>query len=232
VYRVTFIIAVATACFAGPASGQDYRGVGFAGFSIGDGASGYAGGVIALPGARLGRGFAVRGTVNGGQYRYTSGGVRIEADYRGAEAALVYQTSGDWGYANFGAGPRVTDTSLSPNDPLNERRGTRWDAGITTDGSLNLAPAWRLNWYGSLGVVDGPYQARIGVGRVLDEARQTRLGIEAAIAGDPRYTTTSGGVFLASRIGPNLDGTVTAGVLKPEGRDVQPFGSVGLSILF
>jgi hypothetical protein len=222
----------ALASFAVPAAAQDYRGVAFGGASVGDGASGYAGAVVALPGNRLGRGLAIRSTINGGQYRYTTGGQRIEADYVGAEAALVYQFSGDWGYANLGAGPRVTDTTLSPDDPLNERRGTSWDLGVTSDGTLNLAPLWRLNWYGSFGVIEGPYQARVGVARVLNSERQTRLGVEAAIAGDPRYTTTSGGVFLASRIGRNLEGNVTAGVLKPEGRDVQPFGSLGISILF
>jgi len=219
-------------CLAAPAPAQDYRGVGFVGGTVGDGASGYAGAVVALPGARLGRGLALRGTVNGGRYRYQTGGQRIEADYAGAEVALVYQTSGQWGYANFGAGPRVTDTSLSPNDPLNDRRGTRWDAGVTSDGTVNAAQNWRLNWYGSVGLIDGPYQARLGVARVIASERQTRLGVEGAVNGDPRYTTVSGGAFLASRIGRNLEGIVTAGVLKPDGRDARPFASVGFSVLF
>jgi hypothetical protein len=170
--------------------------------------------------------------VNGGQYRYTTGAQTIEADYVGAEVALVYQTSGDWGYANFGAGPRVSDTSLSPDDPGNERRGRRWDAGVTSDGTLNLSPAWRLNWYGSFGLIDGPYQARLGVGRIVNVERQTRVGVEAGISGDPRYTTKTAALFLASRIGRNLEGSVSAGVLEPDGRDIRPFGAVGLSLLF
>lgn len=215
-----------------PAFAQDHRGVAFGGGTIADGASAYAGAVVALPGGRLGKGFAVRGSANAGTYRYDINGTDVEAEYVGAEAAVVYQTSGEWGWANFSAGPRVSDLSLSPDDLGNERRGTTWDLGLQADGALRLDPRWRLDFYGSIGAIEGAFQTRLAIGRVVNEARQTRLGVEAALQGDPRYTTVSAGAFAATQLARNLEGQVSAGALAQEGRDVLPYGSVGLSVLF
>jgi hypothetical protein len=227
-----YLICGAALLSSSPAFAQDYRGVAFGGGTIADGASGYAGAVVALPGGRLGKGFAVRGSANVGSYRYDVSGTAVEAEYVGAEAAVVYQTSGDWGWANFSAGPRVSDLSLSPDDLANERRGTTWDLGLQTDGAIRLDPRWRLDFYGSIGALEGAFQTRLGVGRLVNEARQTRIGIESAVQGDPRYTTVSGGAFVATQLARNLEGQFSAGALGQEGRDVRPYASVGVSVLF
>jgi hypothetical protein len=217
---------------AGSAAGaQSLKGVAFAGGSVGDGVSAYAGAVTALPGASLGKGLAIRGSVNGGRYRYSGGPGRIRAGYAGAEAALVYQTSGDWGWANVSAGPRVTDISLSPADPENERQGTRFDAALQTDGGYGMKN-WRLGWFGSVGVIDGAYQGRLQLGRLVSAASQTRFGLEAGVQGDPYFTTISAGAFVSTRLKGDLEGQLSAGVTEQAGRGPRPYLSLGLSQLF
>jgi hypothetical protein len=230
VLRIAF--TAATLFVAVPASAQDYRGVAFGGGTIADGGSGYAGAVIALPGARLGRGLAVRGSVNAGTYRYDVNGVDIDADYVGGEAALVYQFSGAWGWTNLSVGPRVSDLALQPDDPANERRGTTWDVGLQVDGAQQVSPKWRLDYFGSVGVLEGAFQTRLALGRIVNERRQTRLGLEGAVQGDPRYTTLSGGGFIATQLAKNLQGQLSVGAQHQEGRDLRPYLSAGFSVLF
>ena len=215
-----------------PAAAQTYQGVAFAGGSIGDGRSAYAGAVTALPGASLGKGLAVRGSVNAGSYRYQTGGAKIDADYKGAEAALVYQLSGDWGWSNLAAAPRVSKLDLSPDDPDNKRRGTTWDFGLQVDGAQNLGPNWRLDYLGSVGAIRGAYQARLGLGRTVDTERQTRLGVEGGIQGDPRYTTLSAGLFAATRLAKDFEGQLSAGARDQAGRELKPYLSAGFSLLY
>lgn len=213
------------------ASAQSSKGVAFAGGSVGEGVSAYAGAVTSLPGASLGDGLAIRGSVNGGRYRYTGGPGRVRAEYLGAELALVYQSSGDWGWTNVSAGPRFTDISLSPADPENKRQGTRVDAALQADGGLGMKD-WRLGWLGAIGVIDGAYQARLQLGRLVSAASQARLGIEAGVQGDPYFTTVSAGAFASTRLGRNLEGQLSAGFTEQAGRGAKPYVSLGVSQLF
>jgi hypothetical protein len=213
------------------ASAQSLKGVAFAGGSVGEGVSAYAGAVTSLTGAALGKGLAVRASANGGRYRYAGGPGRVRAKYVGGEIALVYQSSGDWGWANVSAGPRITDISLSPADPQNKRQGTRIDAALQTDGGLGMED-WRLGWLGSIGVVDGAYQGRLQLGRLVSAASQTRLGVEAGVQGDPYFTTVSAGAFAGTRLSKNLEGQLSAGITEQAGRGPKPYVSLGFSQLF
>ncbi len=211
---------------------ETYQGVGFAGGGIsGNDASGYAGAVVAMPGGALGRGLAVRASLNGGRYEYVSDGFEIDAQYRGAEAALVYQTSGTWGWANFSAGPRLTNLDLSPNDPGNDRRGTRVDLGLQSDGALELND-WRLNWLGSVTARDKAYLAQLAAGRLVHMSRQTRVGAEASIQGDERYTAFGAGSFASTQLVGNLEGRIAGGISDQEGRRARPYVTAGMTILF
>lgn len=211
------------------ATAQD-QGVVYAGGSAGDGANGYAGGVIALPGGQLGDGLAVRAGVNGGEYRYTVSGQRIEARYIGAELALVYQLSGSWGYANLGAGPRVTDTRLRPLDPGNRLRGTRVDLALQTDGALG--EAWRVGWFGSLGVNDRTYIGQLRLTHLIDSSSGTRLGIEGGAQGDRSYDRQSIGAVASTKLGGKWEGVLSGGASFQEGRKSRPYVSVGVSRVF
>jgi len=223
------VLASAVATVVAPARAQD-SGVVYAGGSAGDGANAYVGGVVALPGARLGDGLALRGGISGGEYRYRTGGQRIEARYIGGELALVYQSSGDWGWANFSGGPRITDTRLRPVDPGNRLRGTRFDLALQTDGAVGNA--WRATWFGSLGVNDRAYITQVRLGRLVDGVSDTRLGIEGGVQGDRSYTRLSGGAFASTRVSGRWIGQLSGGVSKQKDRSAKPYVAISASKVF
>lgn len=226
---IRFILgALALLAPSGAVYAQD-RGVIYAGGSVGDGAGGYAGGLVALPGGSLGHGLAVRAGVNGGTYRYRTS-ERIEATYVGAEVALVYQFSGDWGWVNVSAGPRITDTDLDPEDPGNKLRGTRVDAGLQTDGALGNQ--WRLGWFGSWGVRNESYIGQLRLTRLVDESSQTRMGLETLLQGDPTYTRVSLGAHLSTALGGDWQGQLSAGASEQAGRKAKPYVALGVSRVF
>lgn len=220
---------VAALAMAGAAHAQD-RGVVYTGGSVGDGANAYAGGLVALPGARLGEGLAVRASVSGGEYRYRSGGERIDARYIGAELALAMQASGDWGYATVSAGGRVTDTRLSPVDVGNRLRGTRFDVALQTDGALGNT--WRLGWFGSLGVNDRTYITQLRFSRLVGSGAGTRVGVEGGLQGDRTYDRDSLGAFASTRLGGRWEGLVSGGATFQEGRDAKPYVTISASRVF
>lgn len=230
--RFSIMGATALLLLSTAASAESYDGVAFAGGSASGGVSGYAGIVRAFPGSRLGNGLALRGALAGGSYEYESNGLAIDGKFASAEAALVYQFSGDWGWANVSAGPRLSDVSLSPADPANDREGTRLDLALQSDGGFQLGHSWRLGWLGSFGVLDGAYYSRADLGAVVDARSQTRLGAEAGLQGDPRYRAISLGLFASTRLGSDLEGRVAFGATDQEGRKAQPYGSAGVSLLF
>jgi hypothetical protein len=214
-----------------PVVAEAYHGVGFAGVTLGSHESaGYAGAVVALPSGELGRGVAVRASLNGGRYEYVANGLKVEADYRGAEAALVYQMSGRWGWANFSAGPRLTKLQLSPRDPNNDRRGTELDLGLQVDGGWELRE-WRATWLSSIAVSDRAYLTQLALGRAIKASRQTRLGAEVGVQGDKHYTKISAGSFAASPLGHNVEGRVAAGLSHQRDREIQPYLSAAMTIL-
>ncbi len=222
------LVALVALGSASSVAAQD-SGVIYAGGSVGDGAGGYAGGMIALPGNSLGHGFGIRAGINGGTYRYQAA-QRIKARYLGAELALVYQFSGEWGWANFAAGPRVVDTHLSPVDPGNKLRGTRLDAGIQTDGALGNQ--WRLGWFGSWGVRNESYLAQLRFTRLVDSSREVRIGLEGIYQGDPTYKRGSLGGHVAFRLSGPWEAQLSAGASEQAGRDAKPYVSVGFSRVF
>ena len=216
----------------GPVAAETYRGVGFAGGTLGPNESAaYTGAVVALPGGELGRGVAVRASLNGGRYEYVANGLKVDADYRGAEAALVYQMSGRWGWANLSAGPRLTTLKLSPQDPSNNRRGTRLDLGLQLDGGLELHE-WRVNWLSAVAVTDRAYLTQLALGRMIRAGSRTRLGAEASIQGDRRYVKVSAGSFASTPLGSNVEARVAAGLSDQKDRQVQPYLAAGMTLLF
>lgn len=229
--RLTGAMAAAF-LLASAASAEPYKGVAFAGGAAGDGLSGYAGAVNALPGSSLGNGLALRLSASGGSYEYESNGVGIDGRFASAEAALVYQLSGTWGWANFSGGPRLTDVSLSPADPSNDRKGTRLDLAVQSDGALQIDPSWRLGWLASLGIRDRTYFSRADLGALVDPASQTRLGAEAGLQGDPSYQAKNLGLFVSTRLGGGLEGRVSAGASDQEHRKTRPYVTLGVSLLF
>jgi hypothetical protein len=217
------------ATFASVAEAQDI-GVVYGGGAVSEGQNVYGGAVVALPGGRLGGGLAVRGGVSAGRYEYLTNGVEIEGKYASAELALVHQSSGDWGWANFGVGPRLTDTELEPADPGNERAGTRWDVALQADGAVGNR--WRLGWFGSLGVLDKAYITELRAGRLLSEQSQTRAGLEAGVQGDETYTRGSLGLFASTMFAKKSEVRFSGGLSEQAGRDAEPYAALSLSRTF
>lgn len=226
---------MATALFltslAGSAAAQDLTGVVFAGGTVSDGVSAYAGGLRALPGGRLGSGFAVRAAVNAGRYKYDAAAARISANYKGGEAALVHQWSGARGWGNLAVGARYTDTDLKPADPTNKRVGGRADLSIGTDGAIDFGSN-RFGWYGAFGVFDESYQVQGRIGRVLNSKAQTVLGLEAGVQGDPSYETRTFGAYASTTLVGQWIGQVGLGASTQAGRDARAYGSLSLSRVF
>ena len=230
--KASLLLLALPLCLAPAAARADDAptGVWFVGGSVSEGASAYAGGLVSVPGNKLGDGLAVRLTLSGGRYKYDAGSTPITAEYGAAEAALVYQFSGKWGWANVSAGPKFSHTSLSPVDLGNKLRGSRWDLGLQSDGALD-GPNWRLSWYGSLGATNQAYQGQLQLGRKL-AAGKFRLGVEAGIQGDPSYKRGNFGGFVSKTIGRNLDVQVGSGITVQRGRGSRAYGSIGLSQVF
>lgn len=228
--KVFLALAAPGLLAAMPAAAETPTGVVYAGGDVSDGASGYAGAVVSLPGASLGHGLAARVGVGGGRYHYDAGATRITADYASADLALVEQVSGGWGWANVSAGPRYTHTRLSPVDLGNSRRGSRWDLGLQTDGALD-SPGWRLSWVGSYGVVDEEYQAQLELGRKIG-SKGLRLGVEGGLQGDPSYRKVRGGAFIAAALGTNFEVQVGGGVSKERGQSSRGYASISLAKVF
>lgn len=228
--RILLAAAAPLLLASAPAWADTPTGVAYAGGTVSDSASGYAGAVVSLPGASLGHGLALRAGVGGGRYHYNAGATEITADYASVDLALVEQVSGSWGWANFSAGPQFTHTKLSPVDLGNQRRGSRWDAGLQTDGALD-SPGWRLSWLGSYGVVDEEYQAQLELGRKLG-GKGLRLGIEGGIQGDPSYRKVSGGAFVAASLGHDFEVQVSGGVSKERGQSSRGYASLSLAKVF
>jgi hypothetical protein len=226
----SLVLAFISILASGPVLAEPLRGVAYTGGTISESVSGYAGAVVSLPGAQLGDGAAIRGGIAGGRYEYDASGTEIVGKYASAEVALAYQFSGKWGWANVSAGPHFAHTTLSPLDPQNARRGSRWDLTVQSDGAFD-SPRWRLGWFGSYGAFDQAYQARLQLGRRIGRG-DLRLGLEAGVQGDPRYTRVFGGAFASKPIGKNLDLLVAVGASEQAGRSTRGYGSVALSKLF
>ncbi|MXP42080.1 cellulose biosynthesis protein BcsS [Altererythrobacter soli] len=227
--RSVALAAMIAASAPSIAEAQD-SGVVYAGGAVSEGQNIYAGAVVALPGARLGSGLAVRGGVSAGRYEYRTNAVEIEGKYTSAELAFVHQSSGDWGWANFGVGPRVTDTELEPADSGNERVGTRWDVALQTDGAVGNR--WRLGWFGSLGVLDKAYITELRAGRLLSEQSQTRAGVEAGVQGDDTYTRGSLGLFVSTMFAEKSEVRISGGLSEQAGRNAKPYAALSLSRTF
>lgn len=224
------LASMALCALPSAAYAKELEGVWFLGGAFSDTASSYAGVVYSLPGSHLGHGLAVRASGNLGGYRYQSATTTIDGRYVGGELALVFQTSGSWGWANLSVGPRVTHTSLNPIDLTNSRRGTRYDVGLQTDGARDW-PGLRARWFGALGPFDGAYQARVQAGPKFGKGRY-EFGLEAAIIGDPSFKKEMFGAYVDLPLSGNIHTQIGSGVAFQKNRDTQAYGAIGLSSVF
>jgi hypothetical protein len=228
--RILAIGLVAGLAMAGTAHAADAPvGVWYLGGSSNT-PNGYGGVLRSLPGAALGHGFALRATASGGEYDYTAGVGKVTAHYEGGDLALVYQSSGAWGWANLAGGPQYVNTDLSPVDPGNKRRGGRWEASLQSDGEFYF-DALRVGWYGQGGLTYGSYDARLHVNYRLGSER-LRLGVEGGVQGDPTYRLEKVGPTLDIQTNSALTIQIGGGVRLQQSLPTQGFVSLGFSRVF
>lgn len=210
---------------ASAASAQDQRVV-FLGGEVGEDAAGYFGVTWAMPGSRVGRGWAMRGTASAGRYDYDSTAGTVDAEFVQGDLVLLHQASGAWGYFNVGGGARITDTDLEPADPGNQRQGSNWDAVLTADG-MRYVGDWRFGGYGSYGVDMREYYLRGEVTRRIGSG-PFRAGLEVLADGDENYDRSGGGALLVYDSSSNVDWRAAIG-----GRDDgDVYVSVGVARVF
>lgn len=212
-------VALASTLPPGTAAAQSSGAV-FAGAEAGRDWSAYAGAVWApdTPGDAR---WAVRAVASTGAYDYRSSGNQVDATYGQAEAVVLRQMSGAWGYLNLGGGARFTDTDLDPDDPGNGRRGGRWDALISADGVRRM-DAWEVGGFATYGIDMEEYFVRGRVTRAVGSGG-VRLGVEAVAQGDPNYDRQGVALVAARRQASGVEWTATAGV-----RGGEAHVSVGL----
>lgn len=221
--------ALALLCWSGNSLAASPTSVWFVGGDFSDSVSLYGGSVVSLPGNSLGHGFAVRTSVGMGRYRYRTSGAAILGKYFSGEAAMVHQSSGKWGWANLSIGPRYSRTTLSPGDPNNKLRGSRFDAVAQTDGALDSAE-FRLNWFASYGFRYESYLGKLELAR--KSGHGISYGIQTGIGGDPHYRRVSAGGLIRKSFRQQIDLQIGGGIADQPGRKSKPYLSLGLSQSF
>jgi hypothetical protein len=161
----------------------------------------YMGATVAMPGASIGNGFALRGYVDAGGYNYISSDLgKIRANFGGGEMDAVYQFSSAnksfW--SDFGVGANDTYTNLVPFDPSNRRAGQQVELRVNLDGGTVSGP-YEVDWIGYYGTRLDDYAARIGATHSLSS--QWRLGAEVYGEGDPTYRLYEVGPYAGLRFG-------------------------------
>jgi hypothetical protein len=224
---LTIGAASVSALAGSPARAQD-SGIALAGGIAGKTPSGYVGAVAALPGAALGRGPALRAVAAVSKYSYDAAAVKIDGRATALTLSGVYQWSGQWGYANLAGGINYHDTHLSPDDPNNANRGTRWDGVVALDGMRKLG-AWRVGGYGSYGFNLEEYYARVDVTRAI--AGSVYLGAEGVLQGDPSYRRRMYGAVLYFVPAAKWEVRVSGGV-QADRPDRSAYASLALSRAF
>jgi len=155
----------------------------------------FVGATVALPGSRIGNGFAVRALVDTGGYNYINSGLgQIKANFSGAELDGVYQFSGKTFWSDLALGANYTYTNLSPADPSNRRNGRQVEFKVSLDGG-DVAGPWRADWTGYYGTRLYDYAARLGFTHTISP--KWRLGAEGYTEGDPTYHLNQVGPYAA-----------------------------------
>ena len=210
-----------------PALAQD-RGVWFVSGMLEQDLSASAGATFALPGSTLGNGWGARPSIFTSRYMYLSGITPISGQDTGGGVVGLYQISGAWGWANFGAGLRYVDTSLSPADPGNTRQGGRLDGDFVTDGG-GISGLWRTDWYMEFGPDQQNYYLRGAESYALNDSGSLRLGFEAGLQGDRNYNRSNVGALLIAGLDSRLEMRLSAGATFQSGRGDQGYVLLGFS---
>jgi hypothetical protein len=155
----------------------------------------YVGIVLPLGTPQHGRGWFQRYWLDRYGYEYDGAPGRVEADAYGAEAALGYGGSNEAGWWGVSLGVRYTDTTLEPDDPAANGRGSQFGGKLQVDVERKLTAGWRL---GGIASYSNEQNAYWGRARLTRDAQPTRVfGLEAVANGNDEADATAAGCFVA-----------------------------------
>lgn len=190
----------------------------------------FMGATVAVPGATIGHGFAVRGLVSTGGYSYSNTTLGIvKANFGGGELDGVYQLTHGTFWGNFGVGVNDTYTGLTPDDLGNRRRGNQAELRLSLNGG-NISGPWRIDYDGFYGTRLNDYAARLGLTHSLSS--QWRLGAEFYAEGDPTYNLYAVGPYAGVMIGPRNEITFSGGESWESGFAARPYARALISQTF
>lgn len=218
-------LAALTTLSAGQAQAE---GTVFGGGAVGRDVLGYVGVSAPLPGARVGKGLAVRGIVSHSEYKYNANVGRIRGKDTRADLSLLYQFSDAANYFDVGGGVRYVDTRLTPGDPDSTREGETWEVVVSASGEHRFG-RWRVSEFGSYGFDDEDYYLRGDVTRTV--SGPVRVGVEAQADGASDYSRTRYGLVLAVSPSYAWELKVSAGVTD-ESDDTSGYGGVSFRASF
>lgn len=190
-----------------------------------DGKSAYVGAITPIAGGNLGQGPTLRVWADHNTYSYKSGGNVVDAKANGLEVALGYQTSSGENWGGISAGPRYTRTSLSPEDPGNNERGTKWGLKIQAGGEVVAMPNVFVNMFAAYTTGTEAYWARLRLLYRFDNGLRT--GPELIRHGNTVYRASQAGWVLSGiKLGGSSEIGLKVGARRNEGQSTEPYGGV------
>lgn len=223
-------IAIGTAAGLATTAHAEDHGVAFGGGVVSKSPSATAGVLVALPGSTLGDGPAVRAVVSHSEFRYVAGsGAAIKGRSQSVTLSAVQQFSGGWGYFNLAAGAARHNVRLTPNDPFNRNRGSRWVAVVGGEGVANLDKDWRLGASASYRTRIKEYYVSADLTRAVSD--KVRLGVEGVGQGDPSYKRRMYGAVVSYAPTPKWQLRLSGGANIEAGKN-GPYGALSISRVF
>jgi hypothetical protein len=186
---------------------------------------GFAGAIVPVFGASVGRGPALRLWTDYLDYTYTGGVGPVSAKGWGGALGAVYQSSGDWGWSNLSAGVSFRDTKSSIFDPGNDQLGSHSYLNLEGDGGYNLDSHWRARGFLSLTPSINGYIFQTGVDR--DISAWVRLGANLVLQGDKNYHQLSSGVTAYFQLTPSMEIDPAIGLSHGQGKNTL-YGGITL----
>ncbi|MCR4345816.1 MAG: cellulose biosynthesis protein BcsS [Sulfuricaulis sp.] len=177
----------------------------------------------------LGQGWVQRYWLDWVKYRFDSGGEEVRARAPGFSASLGYQQSNSTGFWAAYAGAGYRDTTLTPDRPAVEVRGSHSSLQLLAELDSRFAKDWRFA--GAVQYSAGPdsYWSRA---KFLNKLSTVSFwhGIEFVFQGDPDYKAYKIGLVLDELpVGNGVTANFKVGVNKTKG--LNTIGYVGIEFV-
>src|SRR3989344_2327704 len=206
--------------------------LGLTGAELGENHNAYAFAGVITPlasNAALGQGWVQRYWLDWVKYRVDSGGEEVRARAPGFSASLGYQKSDSTGFWAAYAGAGYRKTTLTPDRPAAEVRGSQGSLQLLGELDRRFAQDWRFA--GAIQYSAGPdsYWSRV---KFLNKSPIATFwqGMEIVFQGDPDYKAYKLGLVLDELpVGSGITANFKVGANKTKGLDT--IGYVGIEFV-